>query len=143
MEFMQRLSAPPRKRARPAVLAVLLPACLSVAILLHLLHSGLWTPSKLVHASNQSPLVPSLAPSTIPKKLWYKLGPKGLSEQTRAWTDSCIRNNPDYDVVFMTDSSADRWVQKTFTNSHPDIVELYLSLPGSYHPPDALTPWGC
>jgi mannosyltransferase OCH1-like enzyme len=49
---------------------------------------------------------------TIPKKMWYKLGPKGLSELTRGLTDRCIEINPGYEVVFMTDSSAARYVER-------------------------------
>lgn len=44
----------------------------------------------------------------IPKKLWYKMGIKGLSEMTRGLTDKCIAMNPGYEVEFFTESSADR-----------------------------------
>lgn len=70
------------------------------------------------------------APSGIPTKLWYKLGPNGLSKDGRAWTSSCIDLNPGYDVEFMTDSSADRWVENTFNASNPELVEIFLGLPG-------------
>lgn len=38
----------------------------------------------------------------IPKKIWYKLGPKGLSEEMKEWTASCIDQNPDYQAAFLT-----------------------------------------
>ncbi|KAH7376235.1 nucleotide-diphospho-sugar transferase [Plectosphaerella cucumerina] len=65
---------------------------------------------------------------TIPKKMWYKLGPKGLSELTRGLTDRCIEINPGYEVVFMTDSSAARWVENTFGKNHPELVKMFHGL---------------
>jgi len=90
---------------------------------------------------------PPQTPSRIPKTLWYKLGPKGLNEQTRAWTDTCINRNPDYHVNFLTDHSADVYVQQRFGSSRPDLVEIYHGLSGVFlfahhifhlptHPPD-------
>lgn len=38
----------------------------------------------------------------FPKKIWYKLGPKGMSEQIEAWTSTCIDQNPDYEYEFLT-----------------------------------------
>ncbi|KAK4140972.1 uncharacterized protein C8A04DRAFT_39500 [Dichotomopilus funicola] len=66
--------------------------------------------------------------SPIPKTLWYKLGPKGLTAEARAWTNTCIGNNTDYQVRFMTDSSADMLIQEKFGATHPDLVEIYLGL---------------
>ncbi|KAH9859924.1 hypothetical protein IAQ61_011707 [Plenodomus lingam] len=65
----------------------------------------------------------------IPKLLWYKLGPRGLSEELRNHTDTCIKPNPEYRATFMTDESSDAWVRETFSASRPDLVEAYLSLP--------------
>lgn len=70
---------------------------------------------------------PLLPPSMIPKTIWYKLGPNGLNNKTREWTDSCIKNNPDYRAEFMTDLSGDDYVAKAFA-FRPDIVETYLGL---------------
>ncbi|KAH8841312.1 hypothetical protein MCOR27_001375 [Pyricularia oryzae] len=64
----------------------------------------------------------------IPKKLWFKLGPKGLDDNTRAWSDSCIKANPTYKVSFMNDATADKWVEENFGKTHPDLVELYQAL---------------
>lgn len=38
----------------------------------------------------------------FPKKIWYKLGPKGMNEQIEAWTSTCIDQNPDYEYEFLT-----------------------------------------
>lgn len=63
----------------------------------------------------------------IPRKIWYKLGPKGLTDQVKEWTDSCIKSNPWYDFEFLTDSSGDSYVKEKFAD-RPDIVDTYLSL---------------
>ena len=64
----------------------------------------------------------------MPKIMWYKLGPLGLSEDARGWTDSCIKTNPVCEPRFMTDEDSDEYVRKSFA-SWPDIVENYLALP--------------
>lgn len=66
-------------------------------------------------------------PDEIPKKLWYKLGPKGLNSDMRNWTNSCISINPQYQAVFLTDEDADEYVKKSWA-SRADIVETYLGL---------------
>jgi alpha 1,6-mannosyltransferase len=66
-------------------------------------------------------------PPGIPKTLWYKLGPSGLSDDTRAWTSTCIDANPGYHAEFMTDESSDSWVRASFT-SRPDIIDIYTRL---------------
>lgn len=71
-------------------------------------------------------------PSRIPKDLWYKLGPKGLNDDTRRWTDSCIRNNRDHNIHFIDESSADAYVRDAFGATRPDLVETYLGLSGEY-----------
>jgi alpha 1,6-mannosyltransferase len=63
----------------------------------------------------------------IPRKLWYKLGPHGMSDEIRDWTKTCIENNPGYQVEFMTDESGDELVKKVFA-ARPEIVEDYLAL---------------
>lgn len=68
-----------------------------------------------------------LAPQGIPKKIWYKLGPRGLTEDARKWTDSCIQQNPEYEHEFMTDELSEAWVAKHFTD-HPEIIETYHNL---------------
>lgn len=87
-------------------------------------------------ASPATTLSSSTTPSTaqapsataIPEKIWYKLGPKGLSNQLREWIDTCLKANPTYQSEFMTDLSSDAYVKEKFA-SRPDIVEAYLALP--------------
>ncbi|CAE7026497.1 hypothetical protein CFE70_003773 [Pyrenophora teres f. teres 0-1] len=75
--------------------------------------------------------------SGIPKLIWYKLGPNGLSEETRNWTDSCVKNNPSYTAHFMTDESSDGYVRTAFA-FRPDIVSNYLALPVPIYKADFL-----
>ncbi|KUI66500.1 Initiation-specific alpha-1,6-mannosyltransferase [Cytospora mali] len=63
----------------------------------------------------------------IPKKIWYKLGPKGLNDDTRKWTETCITQNPQYHAEFLTDQSADEFVRNRFSD-RPDIVDTYMAL---------------
>ncbi|KAI3390227.1 hypothetical protein diail_11844 [Diaporthe ilicicola] len=64
----------------------------------------------------------------IPKRIWYKLGPKGKSNEIEEWTQSCVKQNPAYRYEFFSDPSADYWVEQTFSATRPDIVEIYLNL---------------
>lgn len=66
--------------------------------------------------------------SGIPKKIWYKLGPKGKNDDIRAWTGTCIEQNPDYAHEFVDDAWADAWVERTFAADRPDVVDVYLRL---------------
>lgn len=63
----------------------------------------------------------------IPKKLWYKLGPHGLTPELRKWTSTCIAANPSYKVEFLTDESAAAYVAAAYA-SRPDIVATYTQL---------------
>lgn len=58
----------------------------------------------------------------IPKKIWYKLGPRGLNDDTRGWTDTCMAQNPQYHAEFLTDKSADDFVVDKLAD-RPDIVD--------------------
>lgn len=81
------------------------------------------TPDKI-----QASLEPHVSStSAMPKKMWYKLGPKGLSDESRAWTDDCVSKNSDYEVEMLTEESGDTYVKEHFA-SRPDIVETYLQL---------------
>ncbi|EOA85749.1 hypothetical protein ACJQWK_03077 [Exserohilum turcicum] len=75
--------------------------------------------------------------SEIPKLIWYKLGPNGLSEDARNWTNSCIQNNPTYEARFITDESGDEYVRKAFA-FRSDIVDSYLALPVPIYKADFL-----
>ncbi|KAH8711996.1 hypothetical protein GQ44DRAFT_625908 [Phaeosphaeriaceae sp. PMI808] len=85
------------------------------------------THSIVAVAQNALHPVPVQETSRIPKKLWYKLGPAGLTDDTRNWTNTCIQANPEYHAEFMTDGNDDEWVRTTFA-SRPDIVDTYLRL---------------
>ncbi|KKZ62161.1 hypothetical protein EMCG_00476 [[Emmonsia] crescens] len=86
----------------------------------------------LVSYHNEAVLAPTPfgLPSSrpFPKKIWYKLGPRGITAKVREWTDSCLSKNPTFTREFLTDASADLYV-KTHFYHRPDIVETYLSLP--------------
>lgn len=74
-----------------------------------------------------APTRPPQTPTGIPEKLWYKLGPKGLTDDLRRFTDSCITGNPTFQYEFLTDESGDQFVRDHFT-SHPDIVDGFLAI---------------
>lgn len=65
--------------------------------------------------------------SSIPKKLWYKTGPKGLSDQSELWLRDCLHKNPSHDTQIMTDETGDEFVS-TYYAHRPDIVSTYLDL---------------
>lgn len=64
----------------------------------------------------------------IPKIMWYKLGPKGLSPELQGSIYTCLDKNPTYSYEFMTDSYSDHWVKQTFAHD-PELVDTYLALP--------------
>lgn len=72
-------------------------------------------------------LASAAATTMFPKKIWYKLGPKGISDEVRNWTNSCIEQNQQHTAVFLTDDAADSWVRASYA-SRPDIVEAYLNM---------------
>lgn len=63
----------------------------------------------------------------MPRKIWYKLGPKGLSKDAREWADGCMARNPGYEAGYMTDENTDDWVRESF-RGRPDVVQSYLNL---------------
>ncbi|KAI0008822.1 initiation-specific alpha-1,6-mannosyltransferase [Xylariaceae sp. FL0662B] len=65
--------------------------------------------------------------TTIPKKLWYKLGPKGMNDELRGYTDSCITKNPTFQTEFLTDISGGEFVKAHFA-FRPDLVDNYLNI---------------
>ncbi|KAL9115491.1 MAG: hypothetical protein Q9227_000812 [Pyrenula ochraceoflavens] len=75
---------------------------------------------------DSSQTTPSATP--IPEKIWYKLGPHGVTPQAREWIDSCLNKNPSYSVEYMTDASADAYVQENF-GDRPELVDVFLALP--------------
>lgn len=67
------------------------------------------------------------APSQIPKKIWYKLGAKGLDYDARSWTSTCISQNPEYHAELLADQSADDFVREKYADL-PDVVGTYMAL---------------
>lgn len=63
----------------------------------------------------------------IPETLWYKVGPKGLNDQLRGYTDSCITANPTFKPDFLTDDSGDQFVKDNFAD-RPDILDAFLNI---------------
>ncbi|CAG8159500.1 unnamed protein product [Penicillium nalgiovense] len=63
----------------------------------------------------------------IPEKIWYKVGPKGLSDQSHEWLHDCLHKNPAHRAQIMTDDTGDQYVQQNY-GDRPDIVDTYLSL---------------
>lgn len=74
-----------------------------------------------------APTQPPQTPDGIPEKLWYKLGPKGLTDDLRRYTDSCITSNPTFQYEFLTDESGDQFVRDHFA-SHPNVVDGFLAI---------------
>ncbi|KAK8070060.1 hypothetical protein PG994_006676 [Apiospora phragmitis] len=70
----------------------------------------------------------NITQETIPKKLWFKLGPRGLNHDTRRWTETCIQQNPEYEPHYLTDAEADAFVNARFAADRPDIVDVYNAL---------------
>lgn len=66
-------------------------------------------------------------PGGIPKKIWYKMGAKGISYDAQGWTSTCVSQNPEYHAEFLTDQSADEFVKEKYAD-RPDIVETYMAL---------------
>lgn len=105
-------------------------AILSTATLvLFLLHSCWYLSNTIAYIPFRSPTAPA-SPTlpAVPKKIWYKLGAKGLSSDAQAWTNTCIEKNPDFEAVFLTDALAEVWVQETFGQDRPDIAEVYRNI---------------
>lgn len=62
-----------------------------------------------------------------PRKIWYKLGPHGLSRDAMKWADGCRAKNPGYTAEYMMDQNIEDWVRREFAD-RPDVVETYLNL---------------
>lgn len=98
----------------------------AVCILFILSQSWSLHPRQFLYPESPAPALSQVV-DEIPKKIWYKLGAKGLSHDATQWTATCMEKNPTWAVEFMTDDTANAWVQKTFAD-RPDIVESYLAL---------------
>jgi alpha 1,6-mannosyltransferase len=85
-------------------------------------------PSRTTTSAPETTPTPTPSPTGIPEKIWYKLGPRGLTQQTREWIDTCLNKNPTYKSEFMTDALGDTYVKEKFAH-RPDIVDAFLALP--------------
>ncbi|KXG54175.1 uncharacterized protein PGRI_073190 [Penicillium griseofulvum] len=83
------------------------------------------TPEKHSHDVSREDL--QMPSPQIPEKIWYKTGPKGLSDQSHSWMDECLHKNPAHSAQIMTDLTGDEYVRTNFAY-RPDIVATYLSL---------------
>ena len=105
-------------------------------ILIFFSSSYIWpvTDEKIIHIPVQPHVTTASAPKTtlsstaIPEKIWYKLGPRGVTQRVREWIDSCLDRNPTYEHEFMTDLSSETYVKEKFAH-RPDIVQAFLALP--------------
>ncbi|KAL5116268.1 hypothetical protein ACEQ8H_005826 [Pleosporales sp. CAS-2024a] len=88
-------------------------------------------PSSPSPSPSPSPVPPAVQPTDedkgIPRKLWYKMGPHGVSEEIRGWTKTCIDLNPGYEVDWMTEESGDNMVKRVFA-SRPELVQDFLAI---------------
>lgn len=104
--------------------------CILLSICAVTLVHHFWTTTTTIYQNIQYLHLQDAQPpdsNSIPKVIWYKLGPKGLNKDTQEWTDSCITANPQYEAQFLTDEDADDFVKTAFVN-RPDILEAYLGL---------------
>lgn len=108
------LSSKVRKLVAPAALGF-------VCLLLY--HS--WATNSTTYHSLQAPAL-----ALIPKKIWYKLGPTGLSYKARNWTGTCAPRNPGYVAELLTNETSESWVRTVYASRRPDFVEGYLAAPG-------------
>ncbi|KAF7953436.1 uncharacterized protein EAE97_000835 [Botrytis byssoidea] len=63
----------------------------------------------------------------FPKKLWYKVGPQGVSDEAKRFRHHCLDINPGYTYEVLTDAFADEYVWTWFSH-RPDILDTYFSL---------------
>lgn len=84
-------------------------------------HQILWTILP-VRSTTPTPVDQQLS-----SKIWYKVGPLGLTEATRNWTQSCIDLNPEAEHEFITDAMGDEWVAKVYADN-ATVVQTYLNL---------------
>jgi mannosyltransferase OCH1-like enzyme len=72
--------------------------------------------------------IPSIV--EFPKKIWYKLGSKGQSPESKEWTATCAQSNPEWEANYLNDTASDEYVHRVFAE-RPDIVSTYdaLSVP--------------
>lgn len=65
--------------------------------------------------------------TAIPEKIWYKLGPKGVPEDSEERILECLQKNPTYRHELLTDASAEQYLRDQYAH-RPDIITIYNSL---------------
>lgn len=85
-----------------------------------------------VVVSNQTVTIDILSNAStstaIPEKIWYKLGPKGVSDESRQFIEDCLQKNPTYSFEFMTDISGEFYVKRYYAHRQ-DIIDTYMAIP--------------
>ncbi|TVY78114.1 Initiation-specific alpha-1,6-mannosyltransferase [Lachnellula suecica] len=66
-------------------------------------------------------------PDQIPAKIWQSYGPKGIGDESQEWMKDCLAKNPAYSHEYLTDESAEEYVQQHYA-SRPDIIHVYTAL---------------
>lgn len=95
---------------------------------LRISNQATWPSSPLFQTTTTTPPIPaSKVELGIPEKIWYKVGPRGMSADSQRWVESCLEQNPSYEFVFLTDVTGDIYVKEKFAY-RPDIVETFLAL---------------
>ena len=105
-------------------------ALITLGLVFFLLQCSRWDPDSRRVLSILDTLTKLPPAASIPEKIWYKVGPKGINNETREWMNTCLEKNPTFEHQILTDSSADAYVIGRFAH-RPDIVEpisLFLFL---------------
>ena len=98
---------------------------LNAFLFLYFRHTGLRVSLSITRANPTHHELP--VPNKIPERIWYKIGPKGLGEDSKQMIDDCLQKNPTHRSEILTDDLADSYVKENFA-FRPEIVETYLAL---------------
>lgn len=101
------------------------PSALGAVIITTVLLFTLW--SLADEENSLAVALPWKTVDTIPRKIWYKLGPRGLSNEATDWAGGCLARNPGYAAEYMMDKNTDDWVRQAFRH-RPDIAESFSNL---------------
>lgn len=97
-------------------------------VLLHSLSSRWDQTTRILHSftSEQSE---NDEPFNFPKKIWHSAKDENLSLPQRKWVHSWTVKHPSYNRTLLTDLSAAEFVRTHYSETRPDIVEVYDALP--------------
>lgn len=115
---LNKMQIPPSIRSQYRRIATLIVASLTLYFL-QSSHTSWSFTSRLTTASHED--------QEIPYKIWYKVGPRGLTDETRGWTQTCIGLNSDAEHGFITDDQGDEWVARVFADNAM-VVHTYLNI---------------